>query len=207
MAQITNGIRSILSNPGVYDFTQTLFGAGHSRRLLVSEHIQPRSGDIILDIGCGTGEIVPYLPDGVHYFGFDLSEPYIRAARQRHGERARFECMDVVDFHEHGVDQADLVIAIGLLHHLDDAQAEGLIRTAWTKLKAGGRLVTLDGTLTTGQSALARFMILRDRGQNIRSPEAYEAIAARCFSKIHRTVRGDLLHIPYTHCVLECTRV
>lgn len=207
MSQVTHGIRSLLSHPILYDLTQAAFGAARSRKRLVRDYIRPKPDAYVIDIGCGTGEILPYLPSGVRYVGFDLSEHYIESARKRYGDRGRFECMDVANFRASENEGADLIIAIGLLHHLDDIQVANLIETAWSKLKVGGRFITLDGTLVPEQSSLARFLILKDRGMNIRSPEAYESLAGRRFTEIRRTVRHDMLRIPYTHCILECTRV
>lgn len=207
MAQITHGIRSILSLASVYDVTQAILGAGRSRTRLASDYIRAKQGDILLDIGCGTAQLLPYLPSGMRYIGFDLSKDYIDAARARYGDRARFECMDVADF-EDGDFQggADIVLAIGILHHLDDDLAAALVRTAWNQLKPGGRFISIDGTLTENQSGVARALILRDRGQNIRSPDGYIRLARTAFESVDVSIRADMLYIPYTHCIMECTR-
>jgi SAM-dependent methyltransferase len=206
MAQITSGIRTILSNPSAYDFLQSALGASRARKRLIRDHIRPRPDDHLLDIGCGTGELLKYLPANIHYIGFDLSPDYINAARERYGNRGRFECSDVADFEPTDLLGVDLVLAIGVLHHLDDDQVVHLLLTAWNKLRPGGRFISLDGTLVKGQSRIARALILRDRGQNIRSPDGYQALAASKFSITACTVRHDLLYVPYTHCILECTR-
>lgn len=206
MAQITSGLRKLLSIPLFYDFLQSALGAGRARSRLMRDHIRPMVGNHLLDIGCGTGELLSYLPKGVHYIGFDLSQTYIDAAHERFGDRGLFVCSDVADFEPEDLVGVDLVLAIGVLHHLDDAQVRRLFQTAWNKLRPGGRFISMDGTLVPGQSRIARALILRDRGQNIRSPESYQALAASKFSTISCIVRHDLLYVPYTHCVLECTR-
>ncbi|WP_305805612.1 class I SAM-dependent methyltransferase [Stenotrophomonas sp. YIM B06876] len=207
MSQKTDGLHAVLSHPAVYDLLQNLLGARRSRARLIRDHIRPRQGDHVLDIGCGTGELFSQLPAGLRYIGFDLSQAYIEAARKRFGDRARFECMDVAIYE---VDQeqqkADLVLAIGILHHLDDARARSLMRTAHAALKPGGRFISLDGAYVDGQSAIARGLISRDRGQSIRTPSAYQALAEAEFSTVKGQVRSDMLLVPYTHYIMECVR-
>ncbi|UNK56445.1 class I SAM-dependent methyltransferase [Pseudoxanthomonas daejeonensis] len=207
MAQKTDGLHSILSTPAMYDFVQSVLGAGKSRRRLVRDHIRPASGHVLLDIGCGTGELLRFLPSGVDYHGFDLSQPYIDAARLRHPDRGTFECMDISDY-QPPTDSpaADIVLAIGVLHHLDDDIALKLLRTAHDQLRPGGRFVSIDGTLVPNQSSIARRLVLQDRGQNIRTPEAYAGLAREVFGQVTPRIRTDMLHVPYTHCILECTR-
>jgi len=208
MSQKTDGLHAVLSHPKVYDLLQNLLGAKRSRARLIRDHIRPRTGDRILDIGCGTGELFSQMPAGLRYVGFDLSEDYIAAARQRHGAHARFECMDVAEYRVAGTEEqgADLVLAIGILHHLDDDRARALMRTAHAALKPGGRFIALDGTYIDGQSPIARALIARDRGQSIRTPAAYQALAEAEFGAVKGQVRDDMLYVPYTHYIMECVR-
>lgn len=207
MAQITHGVRSMLSSATVYNLTQRAFGAERTRRILVRDYIRPASGNVVFDIGCGTAELLPHLPSDIQYVGFDMSQNYIDAATARFGARAKFECMDVANYRDETLSGgADIVLAVGILHHLDDDEAHALMRTAWSKLRPGGRFISLDGALVPEQSSIARAIILRDRGQNIRSPQEYEALANGVFQQVRNTTRHDMLYVPYTHCILECVR-
>jgi SAM-dependent methyltransferase len=206
MAQKTTGLHAILSAPWVYDLLQNLLGAHRGRDRILNDHARPGPTATILDIGCGTGEIVPHLPKGASYHGFDLSPQYIEAANRRFGDRATFHCMDIADYQpDAGGQLADVVLAIGILHHLDDEVAYKLMAAARSQLKPGGKLVTMDGTLVDGQSRLARNLILRDRGQNIRTPNGYKALAERDFQNVQVNIRHDMIYVPYTHCVMECS--
>ena len=205
MAQKTSGLHAVLSAPWAYDLLQNALGARKARDLLINEHARPEPNITVLDIGCGTGEILPHLPDGVRYHGFDLSQLYIDSAARRFGNRGTFHCMDIAAYEpSESSEPADLVLAVGILHHLDDDLAIKLMSSARSKLKPGGRLITMDGTLVEGQSAIARKLILRDRGQNIRQPEHYAQLARHSFEEVKTIIRHDLLYVPYTHCVMEC---
>ncbi|HXH72021.1 MAG TPA: class I SAM-dependent methyltransferase [Mariprofundaceae bacterium] len=204
MAQITHGLRGILSHPALYNLMQNLVGAEKARRILVREFFPQRSGMRMLDIGCGTAEILRHLPADTRYSGFDASEPYIDYARQHFGSRGSFraELVERATLSELG--RFDLVLAFGLLHHLDDDAAAALFGLAAEALDQGGKLVTIDPTYVDGQHPLARWMIGKDRGQNIRTPDEYAALARRHFGDVACHVRHDLLYIPYSHTILEC---
>jgi len=155
MPQITSGIRSILSLPSMYSLFGWLVGGNRSRPIFVENYIRPQKGDRILDIGCGPGDLIPYLTE-VEYLGFDLSEQYIEMAQ--------------------------------------------------TVLKPGGRLITFDGVFVDNQSPCAKWIISKDRGQNVRTKDGYIALASKIFPDISCNIRHDLLRIPYTHIILECTK-
>ncbi len=204
MAQVTTGIRGVLSSARVYNLWSRLIGGDASCTDLVENYVKPQPGDTVLDIGCGTGVLVPYLGD-VTYVGFDANPDYIERARRAHGHRASFECALVGQDTFTDSDKFDLVLAIGILHHLDDGDAAELFRSAKRALRPGGRLVSCDPGHVPGQPRMARWLIARDRGQNVRDVAGYRDLAAEVFAEpIASHVRHDMLRVPYTHVIIEC---
>ena len=197
-------IRSVLALPQAYQFFFTAIGAAERSRILVRDYIRPKRGDRILEIGCGPGTIVPYLPD-TDYLGFDLSEEYIERAKKKF-PRAKFVRERVSEYTLPQREYFDIVLALGIVHHLDDSEALQLFRIAHDALKPGGKLVTLDGVWIDHQSSAARYLLARDRGQFVRKEAEYQQLANQVFSQITSHVRHDLLRIPYTHVILECVR-
>jgi SAM-dependent methyltransferase len=197
----TTGIRGVLARPQLYELWSYLVGGKRGRSTLVREHVRPKPGTRVLDLGCGPGELVKYLGD-VEYVGIDIDPTYIAHARRVHGERADFRVGNVAEL-DPDLREFDVVVAFGVLHHLDDVGAARLVEGAAEALKQDGRLVTVDPTLTPAQSRAARWVILADRGHYVRTPREYERLAAPLF-EVETRVRSDLLRIPYTHCVLEC---
>jgi len=52
--QITTGIRAMLSAPAIYDFTQSVMGAGSLGREIAEAFLVRGKCVRVLDIGCGT---------------------------------------------------------------------------------------------------------------------------------------------------------
>ena len=206
MAQITSGVRRVLSVPMVYDLWQNLVGANRSRSLVCRDHFRVAPGQRVVDVGCGTGEILDYLPDGITYYGFDLDPGYIRTAQTKYAGRGQFTCADITALPADAIPPCDLAIAFGLLHHIDEDGARALLSHLYQRLVPGGRLVTIDGVWADGQSAIARALIARDRGQNVRDSAGYLALVPEQFATRELIVRHDLLRIPYSLAVMECTK-
>lgn len=204
MAQITSGLRGILSNPFFYNFFQNLLGADEGRALLVKRDLKIQAGYKMLDIGCGTAEILHYIPDDVDYTGYDISQEYIAAAKEKFdGRKVTFYNQQFganeMDFSE----KYDLVYCSGLLHHIEDYEAEKLFSDVNKVLKEGGRFVSADPCFVESQGFFSKFLVSRDRGQNIRFIDELKSLAGNSFSKVVVTHRKDFLRIPYDHVVLE----
>src|ERR1043166_7794314 len=107
-------LRSILAVPQMYQLFFNLIGAPRRSRVLVHEYIQPKVGNRILEIGCGPGTIIPYLPE-CEYLGFDVSASYIEQARNRYPQ-AKFVCERVSGYNLPGNEYFDIVLALAILH-------------------------------------------------------------------------------------------
>ncbi len=201
---MTQHLRRVLAIPAAYQLWWNLVGGPALAKVLINEYVRPTAGKRILEIGCGPGTIVGYLPPS-DYLGFDLSPKYIELARKRF-PKANFVCERVSQFSLAKEESFDLVLAFGIVHHLGDAEARQLFQIAYDALKPGGKLVTIDGVWADGQSRAARLLLARDRGEHIRSEREYVGIASQVFSNIRPSVRHDLLRIPYSHLILECIR-
>ena len=205
MSQITSGLRSVLGHPLAYDLFQKMMGASRSRQKFVDDYIRPISGCKILDIGCGTARILDYLPADIEYHGFDLSQRYIRSASQRYGERGKFTCSLVDKIAVEHLPGFDIVLAIGLLHHLNDNQVHDFMGLARNALRENGRLISIDPCFSNDQSHISRLLVSRDRGQNVRSSEEYSQLACAQFSQVNGAVKHQSW-IPYTHYLMECSK-
>ncbi len=182
-----------------------LLGSDQITRMFVETYVRPKSGDKLLDIGCGPAGILNFLPD-VKYYGFDIDAGYIDAAQKQFGKRGTFECKHVSKESLDENSRFDLILAKGVLHHLNDNEAADMFTLAQTHLNTGGRMITFDGCYVPGQSYFAKKFLAMDRGKYVRTKEAYIKFANNSFSNVIPTIRHDLLRIPYTILIMECTQ-
>jgi len=198
------GFRRVFSIPAAYQWAQNLIGAERFRRTLIDEILGVRPGERILDIGCGTADIVEHLPE-VDYVGFDHSDDYVQAARDRVGGRARFITGRADSAELSDLSERSLAMAIGVLHHLGDDQVGEALELAARVLGPTGRFVSIDPTFAPDQHPIGRWLASRDRGQHVRTPDATAALVATVFPSPVVTVRHDLLRVPYSHVICQAT--
>lgn len=204
MAQVTSGVRAVLSHPVVYETFQRLMGARRGREWIVRDLIRPFPGMRILDLGCGPGEILDSLPEDVAYTGYDMSPEYIASAKAKYGARATFHCRLLEQAEVATLEPFDLVMGIGVLHHLDDDTARQFMALAKAGLKPGGRVLTLDACYAPKQNPIARYLISKDRGQHVRDEAGYRALAEGTFTGITGAVTNRVWP-PWTHWSMECS--
>jgi SAM-dependent methyltransferase len=191
-------LMDVLRHPQVYQGVQFLGGAFGARVRSIHAYLSIKPADRIIDLGCGPGFILEHLPSGIKYDGFDINERYIRYAQGRFGTRGSFHCrlFDEQCAAEFG--PADVVMMLGLLHHLNDDEALATLRAVRRVLRPGGLLFSLDGCYRDGQSSIASWLLRHDRGQFVRSEQGYRRLLGAAFDNIRTHLREDLSFVPYS---------
>jgi SAM-dependent methyltransferase len=208
MSQINSGVHSILNSPLIYSLFQNAVGGIQFRRRLVRDYFRVKAGNKVLEIGCGPGVFSEFFGDDINYTGFDVSQQYIAFAKGRYDFRKnlQFICSDVNDFNISENIQYDFSFAAGLIHHLNDEEALKVFKMAKEGLGKGKRFISIDPVFVEGQSFIAKYMISKDRGQNIRTAPDYEKLAKSEFKSVKVIILHNLLRIPYTHAIIECVK-
>ena len=196
----------VLELPSLYRLLGKSLGRSRAHQVFAHEYVHAQPGDRILDIGCGPADLLAELPADINYIGFDQNERYIESAGKRHGSRGQFFTgnVDLAHIDSLGTGSFDIVIASGILHHLDDRDATELFALSRAALRPGGRLITGDGCYQAGQSRIARLLLALDRGRYVRTKEAYVALASQSFASPTAFVQHNSAYIPYTTVVLIC---
>ena len=204
-----DGVYNSLNFGWIYNMVQNIVGSKQAKKWLVRNLWKCKVGEKVVDMGCGTGDDFVYLPENVDYYGFDISEEYIKLARNRNHPKARFLVGTAEEFTNQSdcvLQDADLVLCTGLLHHLDDNEAIKLLQLAKRIMKPMGRLCCFEPTFLIHQGWFSKYVTNLDRGQNIRDEQGWRDLFGRVFSSFSCEVATGLIRIPYHHVVVRCER-
>jgi SAM-dependent methyltransferase len=204
--QRNSGLYYWLKGPFLYNLWQDAIGAEALHRKFIQSYVRAKAGDKVIDIGCGPAKILRSLPD-VDYVGLDVNPYYIAFARRTHCSKGTFVVGDTKSLWEDSrFRDADIVMGLGILHHLEDDEAAHCIRFAHRALKQGGRFVAFEACWVPNQGFLSRYIMSKDRGQNIRTEQVYRQLAGNVFKNVNAWVDTKPLRIPYVVIVLECQK-
>ena len=141
------------------------------------ESLEADASDVIVDVGCGTGDALRYLSSFKSYHGFDMDPGAIEFARTQAAGRAE------VTFEARAVTAEDLaslrpslVILAGLLHHMDDAQALRLLQLL-ARTSSVQRIATQD-VVYLPREPISNFLARLDRGSSCVRKTATSACVA-----------------------------
>jgi SAM-dependent methyltransferase len=195
------GLKSVLGNVGAYVALQKAVGADRLRYRCLDE-LNLQGGETVLDVGCGPAYYLDRLPP-VRYFGFDTSERYIAWASRRWAGRGEFHCEVLGEQHLAQLPPANAVLLLGLLHHLSDAESAHLLDVAAKALAPGGRVIAVDTCFEPTQGWISRWMSRNDRGEYVREPDAFVALARRSFGQVDGEVLNTTTRVPSSHWMMR----
>jgi SAM-dependent methyltransferase len=196
---------AILGRPRGFELYQLLVGAPRSKERFVREHVRARPGNRVLDVGCGTGELLKWLPAGVDYLGVDIDRGYIDRARAKHGDRAKFVCADISS-HSYERDSYDVAIGYGILHHLDDTTCRDALARIVLALRRDGKAVFGELCRAPGQGFVERKLLDHDRGRHIRTVPQYIDLLRGDFVNVSAELLHGTYRIPLTLVALHATQ-
>jgi SAM-dependent methyltransferase len=207
--QDNSGLKGILSSSYIYEKFQNLVGVKPTRKWLAKNYWKLSGGEKVVDIGCGSGATLDDLPPDISYVGFDSSENYIAAARQRCDRRATFivsTARQLLERPDPRLNDSDLLLCNGVLHHLDDEEVICVLKLAKQILTNTGRLVCFEPTYLAHQGFLSAWLMSKDRGKNVRFEGDWKQLASSVFEVCQTGIATNLYRLPYIHIIIECQK-
>lgn len=190
--QKTSGIHSFLNLSVSYNFVQKIF-SHQETEAFVKTHSNVGTDAVVIDIGCGTGNILSSINNQYEYFGFDISDDYISAARLRYKDREKtnFFLGKFDDESSKKLPKADLAMLLGVMHHLGEIELRTLLNCLSGRLKKGSKLITVDPVIFKGQNFLANALVKMDRGKSVRSASGYLNFLCKDFNIVNSETIGQ----------------
>lgn len=127
----------------------------------------------VLDLGCGVGSLAPLFKKN-NYLGIDIDKSSIEYA-WRKNPGYNFRVSDVTKFKSSK--RFDLVLIIGVLHHISDKDVQRTLRCILKFLKRDGRLVIIEAIPPLYKWNLpGYFLRAYDNGKFIRETKGYKIL-------------------------------
>ncbi len=204
MSQRTSSIYNFINNPLVYKIIQKIMSGTSLRKKIIKANIKKKNLNI-LDIGCGPAEVIDYIP-GCKYYGYDIDKRSIEYAKKKYSNKNyHFFCKKFHNKEIKKLPMFDFVILFGILHHLNNKQANNVLALCKKKMKKNSKLLTEDPIFVNNQNFVARFLISKDRGNNVRKEKEYLKLLKLHFKNLKSKVSHQFF-IPYTWFTTICKK-
>jgi SAM-dependent methyltransferase len=167
-------LERLIGGPRLYNAVQILCGLRYTQSRL-RPLVADTEGDIVLDLGGGTGLVRPLLRRPRGYVWLDNDPLKLRALPADVRRLAVIGDASRLCFRDRSVDVA---LCLALSHHLTDAELEGLIRELRRVVRR--RLVFLDA-LDVPRRLLSRLLWKIDRGSHPRGRDTLRGVIERDF--------------------------
>ena len=200
-------IAQIFDNANLYKVFQFSVSRSGTAKVIRDEILKPSNVVNVLDFGCGIGyHANEYLESS--YLGIEPLENCVHKANVLYSRpTAKFIVGDHTALKSIPDSTYDLVIAIGVLHHIDNLIFGEFVKESKRILKSGGRLTTFDPVLHEKQSLISRWVVKRDRGQWVRNKDEYMSVVLSHFkTNVNSRIYTNLLRIPYDHIAIEAIK-
>lgn len=105
-------------------------------RGLIKKYSHPAQAPKILDVGCGTGQLLKELNDFGECYGIDVSKEAVEFCKKRHLENIKIGNATQIPYED---EKFDIVLALDVLEHIQDDKLA--VREIKRVLRTGGKFV------------------------------------------------------------------
>lgn len=158
---------------------------------------------LVLEVGCSAGNVSALFQEiPCEFLGIDIDDAVIRFAKRRF---SAFKHMAFKTENLMNIDRSDasfdLIIFIGMCHHVEDRELTKLLQKAGTLLNPDGKIIVADLIIGEKSSWLEKFLLRADAGDFIRTQASLREIVAhttglRIVSQENDAIRMSLIRWP-----------
>lgn len=165
----------VLNNPFVYNLVQ--LGLGMDFYSVAAKKIKTAKAKSILEIGCGTGELLKFMSPK-NYLGLDINGEYLRKAETAFGcKNIKFQEADATNLPKIN-GKFDLVLLVNFIHHLNDKELEKVLKGVKKNVNYK-KFILIDGKPNAGP--FTKLLEDGDLGNNFRSLQEIEKFVSKHF--------------------------
>ena len=194
-------MKNLLNIPEVFNFYEKLVGDRKYKKFISKHFLEISSNHSVLDVGCGPGNLIPFLPENIDYTGVDISKKYINYAKKKYKDKS-FICSSATEISIQDK-KFDSIIVDSVFMSLSDESAKIVTKITHSLLKPNGTLFLMDGCYVDNGNFWANLLLSQERGNNIRREQNYREILSNFFLEIHSEIHTNLYSIPYTKILLK----
>ena len=201
-------IANFFDNARLYELFQFSVVRRGTSEILRNQVLKPFGVKKVLDFGCGIGYHSKEFVDS-EYLGIEpLSDCVNKAHRIFKNSKNNFIVGDHESLKSIPDLSYDLVIALGVLHHINNSILDEFIKESHRILRVGGRLTTFDPVYHKDQSRISKWVVSRDRGNWVRTADGYLNPIRKMYRQEPRNkIFTNLLKIPYDHIAIEIEKI
>ncbi len=193
-------LKDILSNATVFDTFTGLIIQPKRKFDFIRDCVGNVKGKKVLDLGCGYGRMLESMNGYEKYVGIDYSNLYIEKAKKLFSDRDNIEfiCTDLNEYVNKSDERFDIVMMVGVMHHLNNKEIDNAMKNIKKLLKEDGLFVSYDGAYTDNMNPVAKFMLKNDRGKYVRHERVWRKLMKKYWKDYSYRIRTDVLRVPYS---------
>lgn len=169
-------MKRILKIPQFYKFYINLIGGKKFFKNYVEKYVSPKENQTILELGCGSGNILYYLPKTIDYTGLDLNSKCIKYCKKKFPS-FEFLIKDVSDFNLNKT--FDIIFSEGIMACLSDEQIEKMLKNICKHSKKDTKIILSDMNFCKENTKLQNFFLKQERGKYLRSTKDFIKIYSK----------------------------
>ena len=197
-------MKKILNLYLFYNIYQALIGCNKWHKRYYENFIRPiienKSIISILDIGCGTGNLVKNLPHTstqkkIYYTGIDYQQNYISYCIKKYPEH-KFFCQSALDYIDLKT-TFDIIISEALISNFDNENAEKFFENIIRHSNENTTIIISDMNYKKENSKIENLFLSNERGSVLRGKKEYIEILSKYFNIKSVFEINNAYRIPY----------